>query len=30
MSTLSSAVQFASSNGITVPSIATAALKGIQ
>jgi hypothetical protein len=30
MSTLSSAVQFASSHGITVPSIATSALKGIQ
>jgi hypothetical protein len=30
MSTLSSAVQFASSHGITVPSIATSALKGVQ
>jgi hypothetical protein len=30
MTTLSSAVQFASSHGITVPSIATSALKGIQ
>ncbi|WNC92053.1 hypothetical protein RI103_27610 [Paraburkholderia sp. FT54] len=30
MSTLSSAVQFASSHGITVPSIATSALKGGQ
>ncbi|MBB5445746.1 MULTISPECIES: hypothetical protein [unclassified Paraburkholderia] len=29
MSTLSSAVQFASSHGITVPSIATSALKGL-
>jgi hypothetical protein len=30
MSTLSSAVQFASSHGIAVPSIATSALKGVQ
>ncbi|QQC67403.1 hypothetical protein [Paraburkholderia ginsengisoli] len=30
MSTLSSAVQFASSHGITVPSIASSALKGVQ
>jgi hypothetical protein len=30
MSTLNSAVQFASSHGITVPSIATSALKGVQ
>jgi hypothetical protein len=29
MSTLSSAVQFASSHGITVPSIATSALQGM-
>lgn len=30
MSTLSSAVEFASSHGISVPSIATSALKGVQ
>ncbi|MGF6758615.1 hypothetical protein [Paraburkholderia sp. GAS334] len=30
MSTLSAAVQFASSHGISVPSIATSALKGVQ